>query len=633
MQSLRSFVCMAFLGLMSSVLLAEEFYELTVPGRPDLTSQVQIEGARLAVTDSTGSTFTYDRHPAFDTSDGELLGFRSVTAGVALRWPVLGAGHLWTGNLDGTTWRKSLQSANRVGGLPGAPVPGAPPIFGPGGIACLPGTGGDAWVAHVGSDGKLRCFYGNGVQWRHRALLLTTPLIPGSPLAMYDTPGAWPGILMIGPTGRMLSIIDGSIVNPVTTSVSFPPGAHVEYLRLGPHGHAFSVDTQGRLWDINIETHTTAMVEPAVGAFPPGAPLAVLLDGTIPVVVCVNNASVMVAYGLTGMGWVPATVSAGFTPGTNIAAAILTTGPIPEVYVSAVNWAGQLQLWSKSGVVWGVTTIPTVLLPPGSPVEIGHAYFGPLLSAIGTDGVWHAWSFSLPGTWASTSIGPGYTLGAPMAIIPDSGTLFTVDAMGRLISAYFDARGWNVSYALLEANYSPQLVSRQVIPNPALPPAQVAFVNSSDDDLILQIVDQFQPRQPEEIKIPKRGEASRSLERDPGGTLEEIFLVPGPAGVLIQQVESYPIPPQQRYTLVAWSNKVTYRYVDNRKNKPAGVLPSFDLKTHVSLGVFPIAPGPLLQDGEALDIPAIAQRTNNPGAVRLFSQPESPPVTLEKPER
>ncbi len=629
MAVIRWFALLVILASTNGFAFAEELYELTVPSRPDLTSQAQLEGARLTVQDSTGSTFIYNRHPAFDTTDGELLGFRSVTAGASLRWPVLGAGSMWIGDLGGTMWRKSLQSVNRVGGggLPGGP----PTVWGPGGVACLPVSATASWVAHVGSDGKLRCFLGDAGNWKYRELPLSTLLIPGAPLVMSPTSGAWPAILTIGPMGKMLSIIDGSVVHVVTPSVNFPPGGHIEFLQIGPHGHAFSVDTQGRLWDVDVETHTAVLVEPAPGAFPPGAPLAVLMDGTFPVVTAVNTASVMLAYGRTSTGWVPATVGAGFTPGTNIASATLTTSLGPELHVAAVNWAGQLQLWTKVGATWTVTTIPTVLLAPGSPVEIGQSYFGPLLSAIGADGIWHAWSFALPGGWSDTAIGPGYTLGAPLAILHDLGTLFTVDSMGRLIVAYFDARGWNVSYAVPSMDYTPQLVSRRVIPNPELPPAQVAFLNSSEDDLILQIVDQFEPRQPEEIKIPKRGESTHLLARDSGSTLEEVYLAPGPAGRMIEQTQTYPIPPQQRYTLVAWSDKVTYRYIDNRKSKPQGMLPSFDLKTHVSLGVIPIPPGPLLRDGEILDIPAIAKQTNNPGAARFFPQPVSPPVTIEKP--
>lgn len=628
MSSCRRLFLFVLLGILTSPLAAQEHYELVVPGRPELTSQAIIDGARLVVTDATGSTFSYDRHVAFDTPDGEWIGYRSLTSGTALRWPVLGAGTMWLGDLAGTTWKRSQQAVNRVGGPAGIGLPGAPVIRGPGGVACLPGPAG-SWAAHVGSDGRLQCFYGGAGQWKYRELPLTAPLIPGSPLALYSTPGALPGILTVGPGGRMMSIVDGAKMTQLVGTVSFPPGAHVEYLAIGPRGHAFSIDIQGRLWDIDIETRTAQMIEPSVGAFPPGAPLAVLMDGSIPVVTAVNNSSVMVAYGRTGSGWVPATVGAGFTPGTHIATARLLIGTTPSIQVAAVNWSGQLQLWSKATTGWVVSVIPTVLLTPGSPVEIGNALFGPLLSAIGADGVWHAWTYS-PGTgWRDVVIGPGYTMGAPMAMLPSDGTLFTVDGMGRLVIATPRSSGWGVSFGLPSLNYTPQLVSRRVVPNPNLPPAKVNLVNSSDDELIVQVVDQFQPRQPEEIKIPAKTQATMMLGRDAGSTIEETYLVPGPVGSLIERTERHPVPPQQRYTLVAWSDKVTYQYIDKRKQRPQGTVPSFDLKTHVSLGVIPVPPGPQLRDGETVDIPDVARRINNPGAARFYPQPTSPPLTIE----
>ena len=194
---------MVVLVLIGSRASAQELYELTVDGRPDLTSQAQLEGARLTVKDSTGSVFAYDRHPDFDTPDGDLLGFRSLAAGASLRWPVTGSGHMWLGDLGGTMWRKSLQSANRLGGAGFAP--GSPPVYGPGGIACLSTRGATAWSAHVGSDGKLRCYYGGAGAWKYRELPLGIPLIPGAPLAMYPTSGAWPGMLTVELSGRMIS--------------------------------------------------------------------------------------------------------------------------------------------------------------------------------------------------------------------------------------------------------------------------------------------------------------------------------------------------------------------------------------------------------------------------------------------
>ena len=208
MSTFRVLLMIAFTWEMASPALAQEQYELTVPGRPELTSRATVHGAKLIVTDATGSSYTYDRHAAFDTADGELIGYRSLTAGTSLRWPVVGAGGMWIGDLAGTAWKRSQQTVNRVGGPVGIGLPGAPLIHGPGGVACLAGTAG-SWAAHVGSDGKLRCFYGGAGKWKHRELPLTTPLIPGAPLALYSTSGTLPGMLTITPAGRMISIVDG----------------------------------------------------------------------------------------------------------------------------------------------------------------------------------------------------------------------------------------------------------------------------------------------------------------------------------------------------------------------------------------------------------------------------------------
>ncbi len=99
--------------------------------------------------------------------------------------------------------------------------------------------------------------------------------------------------------------------------------------------------------------------------------------------------------------------------------------------------------------------IPTVLLSPGSPVEIGNGGFGPLLTAIAADGVWHAWTYDPITGWKDVSIGPGYIMGAPMALLPGEGTLFTVDGLGRLVIASPLATGWGVSFGIPSINYTP----------------------------------------------------------------------------------------------------------------------------------------------------------------------------------
>jgi hypothetical protein len=102
--------------------------------------------------------------------------------------------------------------------------------------------------------------------------------------------------------------------------------------------------------------------------------------------------------------------------------------------------------------------------------------------------------------------------------------------------------------------------------------------------------------------------------------------VPGPGG-WIEQVQTFPVPPQPRFTVVAWANRVTYSYVDR---KGVSVLPDFDLKTHVSLGVFPLPPGEYLRDGETVDVFQEALYQGNPGAAAGFGPPAGGPELVPR---
>jgi hypothetical protein len=115
------------------------------------------------------------------------------------------------------------------------------------------------------------------------------------------------------------------------------------------------------------------------------------------------------------------------------------------------------------------------------------------------------------------------------------------------------------------------------------------------------------------------------LERDAGAVLEEVYLAPGPAGTLIERTETLPLPPRPRYSLVAWSDKVTYQYIDRRKNKPKGAPADFDRRSQVSLTVISVPPGDLLEEGDQFDILRLAKELKNPGAVRWFPKPQSTP--------
>jgi hypothetical protein len=156
----------------------------------------------------------------------------------------------------------------------------------------------------------------------------------------------------------------------------------------------------------------------------------------------------------------------------------------------------------------------------------------------------------------------------------------------------------------------------------------VTLLNTSKDPLVIQIVDLFDPRQPPEEKLAAGAMTNIQLPRESGGVLEEVFLVPGPGGVLLEQTASHPIPPEQRFTLAVWSDKETYKvlpFKNAKKGAPKSVTEGFSRRSQVSLGVIPVAPGELLRDGEQMDLVQITKRLNNPGAVVHFPKPVSQP--------
>ena len=187
---------------------------------------------------------------------------------------------------------------------------------------------------------------------------------------------------------------------------------------------------------------------------------------------------------------------------------------------------------------------------------------------------------------------------------------------------------WSTGYAVPQLAYTPQLVSRQYIPNPELPPASVTLKNPGADPLVVQVVDLFTPKQPPEEKIKPNGEVTVQLARESGGVLEEVFLVPGPNGILLEQTARHPIPPQQRYTLTVWADRETYKvlpFKDAPRGAPKSVTEGFSRRTQVSLGVIPVPPGDVLQDGEQMDLILITKRLRNPGAVVHFPKPVDQP--------
>jgi hypothetical protein len=513
---------------------------------------------------------------------------------------------------------------------------GSPGVFGagPGSIGWSPDAGSTV-AGYVDSQGKLNIFKGSSGTWKKNPLNYPHQFFPGSPIAFLPRDSAtFPAVVTVvgagEPTGRLKIFLDGGFPGDLCPELTFPAVTHLDVIRHSGDEVAAAVDVQGNLWEINLTTSKRQMISPPVpgpsGMFPPGAPVTLASNGPVLHVFAVDREGSLTEFIRKGVAWhkLPNHMDYGYLPGSSVSACQGSVGLPGEIRLAVVDGTGILRHWSFVGGLWSAYEI-TSGLQPGSSIEIGQTPFGPMISSITPSGEWRVWIQAVPPVWTETMIGPGFLPDAPIAFASTAGTFFTLDAPGRLICASWSGTQWNVDYALPEVYWTPQLISRRIVPNDLLPPAEVALVNAGSDPILIQVVDEFRPRAPQEIRIPPGQQVTTMLERDAGAVLEEVYLAPGPAGTLIERTETLPLPPRPRYSLVAWSDKVTYQYIDRRKNKPKGAPADFDRRSQVSLTVISVPPGDLLEEGDQFDILRLAKELKNPGAVRWFPKPQSTP--------
>lgn len=646
---------------------AQQRFRLAVPGDPTATSSAVLSERELLVTDATGTTFRYVREPRFDTADGRFLGFYNAAAQQPLRWPALGQGAMQLGDPLGQQWRASQQQIQAVaagGGPLIQPRPGVP--LGPGvnttpapagGLGLLQPHGlpnafgggprhiatganrrGAAWLATIDETGVIRVYDGTPEGWRYSFDMTAPGLIPGAPLGLSPdiTPGQ-PRVFTVASTGALLQVTRGQAPQPIANA-QFSPAAALTLAAVDPVRDAFAIDMAGQLWHLNLATQAHRPI-PSDRPLVPGASMQVLsqLDrsGGVSHVLFLTDARGSIVQWQSALGgWAtPMELAVGFVPGAPLGAAFLD---LPNgnrlLYLAAVDWRGQLQLVSGSLPALQATTIDQGTLPPGAPVLVHTTIEGPLLSAIGVDGVWRVWKPGINGAWDVTALQGGFPPGAPVIVDPLTGGLIAVDVRGRIVPAHWHQGGWSYSLNHHTLPLPPRLISRRIVPQASLAPARVALLNGSDEEIVIQVADAVAPANSQEVSIPAGGAIPYLFERDAGAMIEEVYLVPDPVGGgWTEQTQAYPLPPQPRYALSVWANRTTYQYINKNPNKPQGALPNFDLKSHVSLGVLDLPPGELLRDGAQIDLHREALRNRNPGAAGHFGLPSGGPTVVPRP--
>ncbi len=488
-------------------------------------------------------------------------------------------------------------------------------------------------AGYIAPDGKLILFDGGAGGWTVRPLSFPHLLVPGGPIVLLPQGAgdSWPAVITVSPSNKLLRIVNGGVPQVLLPAQSFPVGAHLEHVQNGAQQLVMGVTGTGDLWCVDPVTSVGHMMNSPLESFPFGSCISAVAASGQYHAFAVDQFGTLHYYFGAGGVWSSVAIAGSLMPGSPVAADVFPIGlpPGPKLNVAAIDPAGNLVHWSKPAAApW----LPPVVIAsgqsPGTPLEIGNSSFGPMVSTISAGGNWNVWIYDPFGGWVNHLMGPGFFMGAPIAFAPGVGTFFTIDPLGRLVCANWSGSAWSTGYAVPTLSYSPKLVSRNFIPNPQLPPATVTLINSGADPLIVQIVDLFDPRQPPEEKIPAGSQVDISLARESGGTLEEVFLVPGPGGILLEQTASHPIPPEQRFTLAMWTDKETYKvlpFKDAKKGAPKSVTEGFSRRSQVSLGVLPVVPGERLRDGEQMDLVQIAKRLKNPGAVIHFPKPVGQP--------
>lgn len=615
----------AFCSLITTA--AGQDFILENPAEPAGASLAAIIGTDLVVTDAGGRQFVYQRRPDLDTLDGEFQGFYSAAAAQYLRWPVSGTGNMQVGRGAGgaISWNVSRMQVRMAAGGPveaDAFIPG-----GPISVSTLPLGPNTTCAAEIDGAGQLQFFIGHGERWRHFAADHPPGLfIPGAPVQLIPEPGApVPRVLTIGAQGRFLSVTGGKVVVelPEAVGIKCVPGSHFTTVQTPAGIRIVTADRHGRLRLIELNGGKNQIIEGHLGVLEPGIPIAAMRDGRD--LFMTDRHGAVVVYSQDDLlKWNgPAILAGGFT-----SAGAVTAWYHPgstDVELAAVDQEGHLQVLRLAGGKWVKSSVPGVTLPAGSPVTAFETKAGLSLTAVLSDGRWMEF-FETAGKWQERLIAPGFPSRAPLAFSGFGPMLFATDLTGRLVSAIWTGTEWR-SVICIPADFlpgqivmAPRLISRKTIINRQIDPVTVQLQNSTPEELVVRVQDSRIPGKVQEYVLPPNGSTAMPADRDAGGTLEEVYLVPGPGGP-IQQVRQIPLPPRQFYDLVVYANRVTYQYIDRRKQK--GPVPDFNESSLISLGAFPLPPGPLLKNGTRLDVFRIATMTNNPGAAAVLD-PMSP---------
>lgn len=486
-------------------------------------------------------------------------------------------------------------------------------------------------VGFVDGRGQLQMYGGFRDQWQPHAVRLQQPLPPAAPLTLLPRTGnTLPSAFAVGTNGAIVEVVDGARLRNVTTNGLFPAAAHLSAGLLNNGYAGFAVDQRGQLQQIDFATGGLSNISAGAAALAPGCPLSYVSSQQAEVpsaLFAVDRRGQLIHWAGSGNRWLaPRVLGRGFPPGAPLASAFLAgTGPggAAGLAVGAVDLNGRLQVMQWQNQRWNQFSPAGLQLAPHAPVNLWNNAGTLGISAIDPQGTWQLWQpgqQGYGGPWNANPIAPGFAPGGYAVMDPFTQSGFSVDFGGRLVTTGYWNNDWHSHVCLPGFDLAPRLVSRRVVRNRGIDSARVLLSNGSRETVKLQMLDSFDPRGPQEIRIQPGQVVPYEFKSGGGGTIEEVYAVAGPRG-WVEHVETYTLPEPTRYTAVVWADRLLYSYVD-----PKGIsqLPEFDIKTPASIGVFDFPPTEFLRPNEVIDVYAFAAEQRNPGAVRGFPLPSDP---------
>jgi len=159
-------------------------------------------------------------------------------------------------------------------------------------------------------------------------------------------------------------------------------------------------------------------------------------------------------------------------------------------------------------------------------------------------------------------------------------------------------------------------IASEVVPDPALPPAKLQFVNSTRDPLRVEIVDLKRGKVIGQRTIDPAGSVEATLPRDAGGEAFETYRTYGPRGDVSEREVTRRIEPEVRYEVAVHRWKLQSIAIDRTGKSPS---PVEDAQfAGEAIGRFLLPAGEALIDGRIDIYRAAVEAANSDSVPPIF---------------